>query len=302
LYRWLDFDDERNAERPQLEELITDGFGDLVPSHFVGCLSRHLTENCLNALIDPRKPSKEPDLTPLVPLINNAAEQLRVLIAHFELPTAEGAILPHTNAPEIERRSPAAVSRLGRNLDRQLRATIPLIADDLAITLLPAFLASGSISADGSPVPFQSLSELLCTAAHSAIVKTLKDVDSDHVIDEQGCLRPTSEKLNQCFDSAGIRLPDCGMSRRLFVLDRNDSNWLDQESVCQQATMLSGDVDQTFVCQEADEISLAQLAHVLSHERPEVVEAAIRLHTRTDVKWSYPAQICQLEVEAGESG
>jgi hypothetical protein len=64
--------------------------------------------------------------------------------------------------------------------------------------------------------------------------------------------------------------------------------------------MVSGAVDQTVICQEAEEISLAQLAFVLADGRPEIVEAAIRLHTRTDIKWSYPAPICQSEARSEE--
>ena len=300
LYRWLNFDDERNPEQPQLEEMITEGFNDLVPSHFVGCLTRHINENFIDVLKDPRKPTKELDLTPLDPLIKNAGTQLRELIDYFDLPKAEGAILPHENAPDLERRSAAALSRLGRNLDRQLRRTIPLLADDIAEALLPKFLGSGSLSADGSSVLFQSLSTILCSTAHEAIAKAVQEVDKEHIVDDQGCLRPTSAKLNECFDTALIGLPGCGMTRRLFVLDRAQSQWLEEEPVCQNATKLIGTVDQTFICQEIEEVSLAQLAHVLADERPEIVEAAIRLHTRTDVKWSYPAPICTTD-EAAEA-
>ncbi len=79
------------------------------------------------------------------------------------------------------------------------------------------------------------------------------------------------------------------------MLDRQGANWCEQTPTVQEVTLVSGPVETAIIWQEAEQISLAQLAHCLAEGRPEIVEAAVRLHTRTDVQWTHPPAVCTTE-------
>ena len=175
-----------------------------------------------------------------------------------------------------------------------MRDSIPQLAEDLAARLLPQYLRGtlpvcGSDAASQEPVR-RSLADFLRTAVNSAILTAVSQLDAGQTIDD-GMLRSTPQQWHECLDASALGLPGCGFARRWFVVDRPDSPSRDPMLAVPQATLLPAAVETALIWQEAEQISLAQLAHVLAEDRPEIVEVAMRLHTRKDISWTYPPAI-----------
>lgn len=280
----------------QLEELLEHEFGDWRHSRFVGDLRQFL----LDALpSDGPVPSHESQavLPGLAPSVANVARQLCGLVASLRAPAGAGAAAPGEDAAAaaaVAARSPAATSRRRQNLDQAMRESIPDLAEDVAARLLPQYLR-GALPVRGSAAASEesvrrSLADFLRTAVNSAILTAVSQLDAGQTIDD-GMLRSTPQQWLECLDAGAVGLPGCGFARRWFIVDRPDSPSRDALLAVPQATLLPAAVETALVWQEAEQISLAQLAHVLAEGRPEIVEAAMRLHTRRDISWTYPPAI-----------
>ena len=287
-------DDNRKALRstgpPNLEGLWQPEFGEWAQSRFVALLKQllcHEQSQYRNQAL-----RSAGDFTHRwASMVAEVARQFRDLVSSME-----GSTKPHSESSAADKvavewswRSPKSCG--SHTVDRQLRAAIPALAEELATTLPARFLGSrvlpcGTSAAVSEPVP--SLADLLRVATQSSVVAAINRLDDGLVVDEDGVLFPTSARLAECFDSAAIRLPGCGFFRRRFMVDGPTSHWREQHPIPQDVTLVSGPVDETIIWQEAEQISLAQLAHRLTAGRPEAVEAATRLHSRIDIQWTFP--------------
>ncbi len=176
------------------------------------------------------------------------------------------------------------------SLDREIQRVIPTLAQSLAVSVIQQHFRT-TVLAEGTSPEKQtrlSLRELLQVAVRSALASAVRRVDRGREIRSDGRLYAIEESIERHFDSATVRLPGCSYARRCFVVDRQDASWRENPPNLRDATFVPGPVDRTVFCQEAEGISLAQLADWLTQTRPELRDAAAQLHTRIDVKWTRP--------------
>jgi eukaryotic-like serine/threonine-protein kinase len=95
--------------------------------------------------------------------------------------------------------------------------------------------------------------------------------------------------LEAALAQAALQLTECGYTRRRIVLAPRGEDAAELTAIANRAApgsaVVAASVDAPTVLCEAAGLSLAQLAAKLIESRPDVAEAAHRLHTRSDIEW-----------------
>ena len=135
------------------------------------------------------------------------------------------------------------------------------------------------------------LSESLRRAARKAILDALAVVDVvEPLLGSRGSSRE-SRRLRDCVTTATPRLPACGGGKRILLVlpEGSDAAAIqsDLEENLNETSSVAFDRDGDIVlCHEVERISLARAAAALADNRPDYADAASRLHTRADVRWT----------------
>ena len=134
------------------------------------------------------------------------------------------------------------------------------------------------------------LADKLRNLARSKMREALKDLDvADMFADNDP--QQTRKSLKDHLDAALPQLNKCGGSRRLLLVlpqEATDSPLpeLVQRELDVAPSVVFDSVDDVTICYEFERISLPIVAAALVDNRPEYIEIASRLHSRTDVTWA----------------
>ncbi len=135
------------------------------------------------------------------------------------------------------------------------------------------------------------LSASLREASRKAIIDALTVVDvADPLLGSEDSSRE-SERLRDCITEATPSLLACGGARRLLLvlpesLDPAAIQADIQENLGEASSVAFDRDGDIVICHEAQDLSLAQVAAALADDRLDYADAASRLHTRADVRWT----------------
>jgi eukaryotic-like serine/threonine-protein kinase len=189
---------------------------------------------------------------------------------------------------------PSASEELNALLVRVLKRSVPRLAMQLEAKLHEEFMpAHGGLHAvlERTANLDRPLTATLREAARKAILDTLTVVDVvDPLLGSDGSSRE-SRRLRDCITAATPRLPACGGGKRILLVlpEGSDASAIqsDLEENCDETSSVVFDRDGDIVlCHEVETISLARVAAALADNRPDYADAASRLHTRADIRWT----------------
>ena len=189
---------------------------------------------------------------------------------------------------------PSASEELNALLVRVLKRSVPRLAMQLEAEFHEEFMpAHGGLHAvlEKSANLNRPLSATLREAARKAILDALAVVDVvDPLLESEGSSRET-RRLRDCISAAAPRLPACGGGKRILLVLPEGSDpaaiQSDLERNLDETSSVVFDRDGDIVlCHEVERISLARAAAALADNRPDYADAASRLHTRVDIRWT----------------
>ncbi len=177
-------------------------------------------------------------------------------------------------------------------LEEELRKHLPLFARHLSQQVVDAFCqdALDTPHADSNgPSVSAGLANCLWSLARSTITKASDELRGHGLVDDE--VGVISDRIEETLNAAAVPLEGCGMQQRTIVITPQKSTVgsilsTDSRAIGDKANMVSGPVDKTVICCEAEQISLAQVAFMLIKDRPDIADAACRLQTRKDIAWS----------------
>ena len=189
---------------------------------------------------------------------------------------------------------PSASEELNALLVRVLKRSIPRLAMQLEAEFHEEFMpAHGGLHAvlEKTADLNRPLSATLREAARKAILDALAVVDVvEPLLGSRGSSRE-SRRLRDCVTTATPRLPACGGAKRILLVlpEGSDAAAIqsDLERNFDETSSVVFDRDGDIVlCHEVEKISLARVAAALADNRPDYADAASRLHTRADIRWT----------------
>ena len=187
-----------------------------------------------------------------------------------------------------------ASDELSALLINVIRRLVPKLAEQLEVEFDEDFMPTHG----GLHAVLEKTADLdrpLCDSLRRAARKTILDAMSvvdvvEPLLGSRGSSRQ-SRRLRECVTTATPRLSACGGGKRILMVlpDGCDAAAIQSnlEKNFDQTSSVVFDRDGDIVlCQEVERIPLALAAAALSENRPDCAEAASRLHTRTDIRWT----------------
>lgn len=238
------------------------------------CRSRHATS-------DDRQRAKQPTIERLNSVVEVSRAQLEE-IASTEL-----------DEPRLEEIAQAIDVR-SDNLRRILSQTSEYLAEKIVERFLQAaWRQSGQSEAKQLTV---SLPTLLNDETSREAYNIVGRFASHTEVAADGQLRPAMGPLLDLVKEQDRYRFDLGCGRRTMIVGPQPEEM--QAAVDKQTNrpclIVRGNSPNLTYCEELQDISLAQLASTILGELPEIKEVAQRIHTRSDITWSEPAEVVEI--------
>ena len=172
------------------------------------------------------------------------------------------------------------VGRLTGQLEPKLRTEVLVPAGGLR-----SLLMQGGVERNRLPT-------LMRGVARTTVVNVMKQLDvADVLFRDEDTQQEEVKTLSECLAAARPRLMECGGAKRLLLMLPKGSTQVRPIEILHQemheVPSVVENCDGDFIlCYEMEQISLTQAAVTLIEGRPDLAEAASRLHTRTDINWS----------------
>jgi len=179
-------------------------------------------------------------------------------------------------------------------LGNKIRRLVPVLARQLELEFDAEFMPSnGGLHAvlEKKVHLDRPLRDSLRRAARKTILDALAVVDVvQPLLGSQGPSRQ-SRRLRDCVATATPRLLACGGGKRILLVLPEGSDpaaiQSNLEKHFDETSSVAFDRDGDIVlCHEAEKIPLARAAAALADNRPDYAQAASRLHTRVDIRWT----------------
>jgi hypothetical protein len=129
-------------------------------------------------------------------------------------------------------------------------------------------------------------------ASKAVLADAYQKLSLDQVIANHGIrLEQLFKWLNEKFNAARPVVDDCGGASRVMIgLPALSSDGATLPAMVREqfnvtASSVNGTRGNVVICFEAEDVSLASVAYRLMESRPDALDLAPRLHTRTDVDW-----------------
>jgi hypothetical protein len=190
--------------------------------------------------------------------------------------------------PDEESKNPA--SRLEFRVLKHLESRIAKLVDRVEQQLQHGILQSRSLRqllADVDSV--EEFAQALESATRATVIEDLKEVDIDQFFTGEEAIE--AQELIKCLKKeADPKLLSAGGSTRvlLSIPQRAKSNVLPEEVKTQfeqTPTVIAATTGDVVTCYEVECIPLDNVSMSLLQDRPDSIDFASRLHSRTDISW-----------------